>query len=759
MKRKFFTYLSIMAGAMLSGGCFQPNEEQIPHNEGRTVSITAGQSEVTRAYVSSVGASESTTQAGYSLVWDAEDAIGVYLSGPTTESNCKFTSTSGKGASEATFTGKFQSDATSGTHTYYAYSPYNANAGSDPTAVSGALSATQIQSNTEGTHIGKYMLEIAKATASDNGGTSLTFQNQFSILNFKIKYRAQDAVLNGAKVSNVRVYAASEIVTDSNENKSATPLHASTYNFAGNYTVNLESQTVTMATSSYSWIVDCVVQGDNVVSSTTDDGALDVWVVVNPVNLNGVKLVAEIITDKGTFLTSRSITSNGGQLKPNAVYVLPATIKLPKITPNMFPLWTEGDSFFSTLILDNGVNTLPSDAASAVELKPSNCFMVQPNTLYKFNANIRGRGAAGLEAMGITTDSIIGDYAVTAEGRLTTSLADESWLYFKTSTTGNAVVSLYFGGTVLWSWHIWSLNDTPSDVQVAANVHMLDRNLGATTIAPTATGTNNNAFYNETAAGLYYCWGINTPYPGYPTGNLRVSSATYGVNMRSATTALTNIFYYNGTSSGVETTTRLVIPSSGLSTTIMVPQSPADLTSNSEINTATDAYLRMWGYSEDGVYKKTAFDPCPYGYMVPNSDLLGCNSDRYQIDGIETNTIIHKCAPLYYNDVITTYLPKMGIVGLLNTDNEWKIQNPAAGYYWTATPAEVSQNGSVISTSTWNQETGKFQSKFENECNNRRAMSHYFETGVTHFPFAISRFQGLPVRCVRCPEESGSPTK
>ncbi len=82
-----------IAATLLMAGCYKAElESPINGNpEGRNITIIAGQGE-SRAYVSEVGANSSTSTGSYSLVWDKGDAIGLYLDGPTTENNCRFSS-------------------------------------------------------------------------------------------------------------------------------------------------------------------------------------------------------------------------------------------------------------------------------------------------------------------------------------------------------------------------------------------------------------------------------------------------------------------------------------------------------------------------------------------------------------------------------------------------------------------------------------------------------------------------------------------
>lgn len=714
--------------SLFAVGCenVEPNDGLDTPNEENEIVIYASGNEATRAYISEVGVETGQPS---KIVWDEDDQVGVYVMGPAPETNRCFTSLAGAGVPSATFKGSFENKATTGDFTYYAYSPYTATAGGDHTAVAGYLSPTQIQTDAKGRHIGKQMLEIATPVSSDNnkGNIDMKFLNKFAILNFKIKYgtRAEDATLAGAKVTGLRVYIANPRASEDNP---FIPLYDCAYRLAGAYTANLTTGDVTFSNESYAWIIDLQMSQENaIVNSTTNESALDAWVVVSPVaDLTDKKLVAEITTDKGIFITSRSIKSN--KLAENTVYVMPATIKVPKVTPQVYPLWTEGNNFFSTCTY-NEDDLL--DLGNATELKPSNCFMVRPNTLYKFKANVRGRGAAGVAAMGITSGTqIVGDYAVDADGSISSIMDDMDYIYFKTAKTGNGVLSLYFGGTVLWSWHVWSMNDTPSAVSVGNDVQMLDRNLGVIEKITSSMTTVSISNY-----GLYYCWGFNVPYPG-----IRGVSST-GV---SSGTQLNNIYYYNATLTATSQSSRLVIPSGSLATSVMQPQAPAYLMSNDDKNVATDAYLRMWGYmgnNNENNYDKTVFDPCPYGYRIASYH------DYAAISSVTKNqvgkTVIDRIS---FSG--STYIFRQGIVGCQLTDdgnvNNWRLQLQTQGYMWTATPAwpaaatnEAAPHSSVVG-----------DDEAQTDPTNGRAMSRVlWDSKTTNY--AMRRYQGAPVRCVK----------
>lgn len=719
-------YMMIVLCGLMAAGCenFDPESTEFKE-EVNEVFIYAAGDEDTRAYIGEVGAQ---TGAKSKIVWDAGDQVGVYLTGTAPEANVCFTSQSGKGASKATFRGEFVNKPTTGNFTWYAYSPYNATAGTAYDALAGYLSPTQIQTDTEGTHIGDHLFEIAKpVTATNNkGGVNMTFTSKFAVLNFKVKLGTgqYDSQYSGAEVHSVRIY-----IAEPSDTKNFVPLHADAYKLGGSYVADLTSQnnTVSFSKESYAWIVDLQTENNPKVTATTMDGAVDCWAVVNPIaDLSGKKLVAEISTDKGVFVTSRTMPNN--KLEANKVYVISATIKHPPVSLKAFPLWTEGANFFSTCeYVENDI----TDLGSATELKPSNCFMVKPNTLYKFKANVRGRGAEGVAAMGITSGSkVVGDYVINSNGTISSLMDEHDYIYFKTTTTGNGVISLYNGGTVLWSWHVWSMTETPNAVSLNNGVQMLDRNLGVVTEITSSTKSVSVANF-----GLYYCWGFNVPYPGI----YRVTS-TNGVIAGIYSNKLNNIYYYNASMTPTAQEERIIIPSGSLATSTMQPQAPAYLAANDDENVATDPYLNMWGFQGNGStdennYEKTAFDPCPYGYRVSSYyDCVGATVTSSQVSGT-----------MIYNICMggTAYMFRQGIVGCLSTDDgdieAWRLQEVSFAYMWTATPAQPAKATN---------EDPPVAGNYKLPETNGRAMSRVFwDTKSTNY--AMRRYQGAPVRCVK----------
>ena len=720
-------YMMIVLCGLMAVGCenFDPEAIETKEEVNEVFIYTSGD-EDTRAYVGEVGAS---TGAASKIVWNAGDKVGVYLTGTAPEANVCFTSQSGKGAKSATFRGVFTNERTTGNFTWYAYSPYNATAGNAYNAVAGYLSPTQVQVDAEGTHIGEQLFEIAKpvTSTSNKGGVNMTFTSKFAVLNFKVKLGTgeYDSQYSGAKVHGVRIF-----IANPSDTKNFAPLHDNAYKLGGSYVADLTGSSVSFSKESYAWIIDLQTDNNPSVTATTMDGAVDCWAVVNPIaDLSGKKLVAEISTDKGVFVTSRSMPNN--KLEANKVYVISATIKHPPVSLQAFPLWTEGNNFFSVCEYNENET---KNLGSATELKPANCFMVKPNTLYKFKANVRGRGAEGVAAMGITSGSkVVGDYVINSNGTISGLMDEHDYIYFKTTTTGNGVISLYNGGTVLWSWHVWSMNETPDAVSIGNGVQMLDRNLGVVTEVTKNTSSVTVANY-----GLYYCWGFNVPYPGVSSID-KMSGVKKG-------TGLKNIYYYNASMTPTAQDTRIVIPSGSLATSTMQPQAPAYLAANDDEDVTTDPYLNMWGFQGDGSvdennYEKTAFDPCPYGYRI---------ASYYDYKAATSVSSSQVTGTLLDNSCLggTAYMLRQGIVGCLSNQdgniNAWQLQEVSFAYMWTATPAQPAKATNEDPPVTGNYALPE---------TNGRAMSRVmWDSKSTNY--AMRRYQGAPVRCVKYAAEN-----
>ena len=219
---------------------------------------------------------------------------------------------------------------------------------------------------------------------------------------------------------------------------------------------------------------------------------------------------------------------------------------------------------------------------------------------------------------------------------------------------GNAVIKLMDkDGKIRWSYHFWMTSTGAAVPEInLGGVTFLDRNIGA--IANTAPVDGEND-----AAGTYYQWGRKDPFPApvdlktsyngqisdvYPSGTVIFKTAQDGVTLEAAT------------------------------------QNPATYYWGSLNKDAQD-----WSdVSNDGYWStssKTDFDPCPYGYVVPDKSqieaLIGAYSGTAAAYGYMLNC-----------DGGINYLCSGGwIRRKLNTTSECAHtgQHP---HYWSTTTAE-----------------------------------------------------------------------
>ena len=264
--------------------------------------------------------------------------------------------------------------------------------------------------------------------------------------------------------------------------------------------------------------------------------------------------------------------------------------------------------------------------------KLSNCYIVDPNEYkdangadiydgYCFLATIVGNGQAGIISSGAQKlyPEIEDIWPVSAQllwesqlGLISDIELKYGYIRFKvpnSSARGNAVIAAYDeNDKVLWSWHIW-ITDRPAEQSFSVGEHQitfLDRNLGAT------KATCSNANDALATYGLYYQWGRKDPSMGPPTYNyspINLNTASYyDFSSDEKTAAEVTQFAQPTLRNGVENPMYLILPTA----------QPLSYIFNW-------TYLRydfLWGYdTATGMATKTIYDPCPYGYRVPSSEL------------------------------------------------------------------------------------------------------------------------------------------
>ena len=207
----------------------------------------------------------------------------------------------------------------------------------------------------------------------------------------------------------------------------------------------------------------------------------------------------------------------------------------------------------------------------------ANCYLIRESGDYAFRA-VRGNTSTSVgrvQVIEVLWESFGTDTAP-AKGDLISSVAfSGEHVEFSTPSTfrnGNAVIAARdTEGTVLWSWHIWCASEgwNEQTYHNGAGI-MMDRNLGATSAAP----------YDAGSLGLFYQWGRKDPF----AGSSSVSSSTVAASTNSWS------------------------------------RSPDRMTQETARKNPVIFYYGTYNYMPDGSWAsaKTAYDPCPAGWRVPD---------------------------------------------------------------------------------------------------------------------------------------------
>jgi hypothetical protein len=183
---------------------------------------------------------------------------------------------------------------------------------------------------------------------------------------------------------------------------------------------------------------------------------------------------------------------------------------------------------------------------------------------------------------------------------------DESYLYAEAgSVQGNAVVAMYVGTEIYWSFHLWVTEYNPYEAagqklwtaSVENNIFM-DRNLGAL----------SNKYDSEgNARGLFYQFGRKDPFPR--TRNWSNTAGLMGWDFTSGTgVQINSIPPLLNTPGGISTGDR---PLQAIPFSLKHPTEFITVTSSWPLSVEDTC---LWSTTGGN---KTAFDPCPAGWRVP----------------------------------------------------------------------------------------------------------------------------------------------
>ena len=488
-----------------------------------------------------------------------------------------------------------------GKNSFFAYAPYKTEA-NGITIVSTEATA--------GAPTIKYVMDVAAANQPDilvatpalnktkpagvNQGVPMTFKHKLAAIGFRITNTAGRAIV---KISVTGIKTEGTLIID-NENESKWDMSAQ----AGTSSLMYAAGVNTTATGDHSNITEAQLM--------KSDGYL--------------MLLPQIFEADAKLM----VVSSGGEFEYNL---------------NDFTTSIEAGKQY-TYVLE-----LPPPPPPVV-----NCYIATPGEVVKFNAKTIGRvpsgsthqiynpniaGAAGygvvdgntitinplsialkwqtahgrissanttqmlIPADGITYDPATGECSVTTNNSIAPILG------------GSAYICAYDGadgtGNILWSWHIWVVNKTDNPletihIKTAINDDMMDRALGAIT---TTAGVNS--------FGMHYQWGRKDPFtPSVTTGNGGTGTQLYDA---SGNAINTNDGGMGGDFKFDESTKTSIND---------LIQNPSTFyTKGNSTNyvpiASTGNRSKDWWNSEI----KTMYDPCPYGYKVPQSETYETKSD------------------------------------------------------------------------------------------------------------------------------------
>ena len=246
------------------------------------------------------------------------------------------------------------------------------------------------------------------------------------------------------------------------------------------------------------------------------------------------------------------------------------------------------------------------NTSSAIDLSSegtANCYIVSKTGVYKLPA-VKGNSTQSVGT--VASVEVLWETTCTADAPAKGSIIkavdfQDRDIFFEmpsTLTPGNALIAAKnSSGVIIWSWHIWVPATTiTQDTYGLSNSELMDRNLGALTVAP--SGGDGRCY------GLLYQWGRKDPFPGMKSTS---SNSVVGV-AGTATSVVTNAV--------------------AIEQTIANPTVYYTVSDKDWNTTANDD---LWGKSTG---KKTIYDPCPPGYKVPlRSDAGGLFTSLPDVGG------------------------------------------------------------------------------------------------------------------------------
>ena len=369
-------------------------------------------------------------------------------------------------------------------------------------------------------------------------------------------------------------------------------------------------------------------------------------------------------------------------LSPEETVKLNTTVDIdPVYLPDLPIIWSSSDPSVATV--SNGVVSAKKKGNATITAKigdeiatclivvgvpldlsaegTANCYLVSQAGGYRFKA-VKGNTETTVgdaNAAEVLWESFGTDVTPNVGDLISAVSFKDGYVRFSTPETfanGNAVIAVKdANGDILWSWHIWCSEEGWQEHIYNNNAGtMMDRNLGATSATPGDVGT----------LGLLYQWGRKDPFLGSSSISSSVQAASTG-NWETSSTEISNALA---------------------------------ISNPTTFFTGTSNYLPDANWQS----KKTAYDPCPAGWRVPDGGENGIWKTAGFADTPFDST--NRGISFSISSPETTWYPASGY---LNYGGGVLSNSGYDGHYWSVTSSifsyayylDFNYNGDVNPTS------------------------------------------------------------
>ena len=324
---------------------------------------------------------------------------------------------------------------------------------------------------------------------------------------------------------------------------------------------------------------------------------------------------------------------------------------------------------------------LNSPSGSSINLSrkgTANCYVISEAGDYFF---IPTKGCSQDAITGIASVEVVWEMdnqSTAPTSSLFTSLRYASGkIHFQTPETfksGNALIAAKDAdGTILWSWHIWAIQNAITDLAYDSDKKylLMDRSLGALAGVRSSNPNSDNKY----ASSLLYQWGRKDPFPGQTLSGDRPIVAVSG--------------------------------------TAMISES-APVTMEQATQHPTVFYLGTGNWCSADASRspstKSIYDPCPAGYIVPPQLAFSESADVFYDNYTGSNcksrggSFIFALSGKYYCYPLSAWFNgSTGAKEAKGTNMMWTTQSQSdaatACYMWYGTPEGSSAKAPLVDAS------------------------------------------------------------